>query len=599
MKKYISLLMVLVLIFSAVFCIPVSAATKTDGTFYYELSNSKKYYILVDSVRDIKGSVKIPKAFKGLPVREIAGHAFWDRDNITSVSIYSNIKRIRTSAFGECDKLSKIFLSDYVDRIHATAFYATAYYRDFKNWVGDGLYIGNHFIKADRGISGNYRIKDGTKTIGVGAFEDCEGLKGVVLPDSITAIHDRTFYGCSKLKHIYIPEGVKSIGMEAFSAPLKYIHLPSTLEYISECALPKMSAIYVPEKVSYISLWGIHSDVGMVYGEKGSYVEKIAKKYELPFTPISQHTHNIETVVHSKASVNSCGITYTKCDGCGQIFDYNVTDQKKPSRVVLDKIENGTDGVSLYWSSVKGADIYCVYRKVKGEDNWSFTDYSYGTFYHDRTAKNNKTYVYKVRAVNEAGMGALSKNSQTIKHVSMPEITGLVNNTAGVKITWEKVNYAEKYYLYRFDDVKGKWVRIKLISGNKTFSYVDEDVKSGERYYYKIRAYNDGFLSYDDRNSMAVIQRLSTPNLSSVKSTKSGVKFTWEKVAGAEAYVVYRKTGSSGEWKAIKTIEDGSVVSYLDKTAKKGKTYYYSVRVQNYYYKSAYDKTGLKIKDKY
>ncbi len=181
----------------------------------------------------------------------------------------------------------------------------------------------------------------------------------------------------------------------------------------------------------------------------------------------------------------------------------------------------------------------------------------------------------------------------------MPEITGLVNNTAGVKITWTKVKYADRYYIYRFDETTREWKRIKRISNGKTTSYVDEDVKSGKRYYYKIKAYNDSYLSGDVGGGAPSIERLSRPKLSSVTSTKSGVKFTWKKVTGADSYIVYRKTGSSGEWKAIKTIEGGSKVSYTDKTAKKGKTYYYSVRASKYGFKSAYNTKGLKIKDKY
>lgn len=604
MKKVISLFLVSLLMLSAIFCVPVSAASNSDGTFSYELSINKKYYILDDVVSEIKGSVKIPKEFNGLPVKEIGGTALWDCDEITSVSVYSNIEKIGSNAFGHCDKLSKIFVSDYVDYIHCTAFNDTAYYNDYANWVSDVFYVGNHFIKAKTSISGNYRIKDGTKTIAESAFKSCGGLKTVIIPDSVNAIYANTFESCSSLEHVYIPEGVELIGMDAFAGTaLKYIHLPSTLKRIDECAFPKMTAIYIPENVTDISLWVVNSGTGMVYGEEGSAIQAAVLEEELPFTPISEHTHNIETVEYATASVDTCGITFTKCDGCGQIFDYNVTAQKKPSKVPLGEIKNSESSVYLSWDKVAGADAYRVYRRIYGEDDWTLVTVQIKQgvcSIYDATVKNNKKYQYTVKAVNEAGIGASSGTRLTIKYVEAPEITGLVNNTAGVKITWKKVNYADRYYLYRFNDTERKWERIKRISGNKTFSYVDEDVKSGNRYYYKVRAYNDGYLSYDDVYSVDAIERLSTPKLSTVTSTKSGVKFTWKKVTGADGYIVYRKTGSTGKWKEIKTIEDGATLSYTDKTAEKGKTYYYSVRATRYgTYKSAYNTSGLKIKDKY
>ena len=601
MKKFISLFFVLLLMFSTIFCVPVSAASETDGKFYYELSYDETYYILYDTVSGIKGSVKIPKEFNGLPVKEIDNMAFGGCSEITSVTIYSNIEIIGEKAFSKCEKLSKIFVSDYVDCIHSTAFDNTAFYNDYANWVGDVFYVNNHFIKADTDISGIYRIKDGTKTIAEDAFVDCDELKAVIIPDSVKAIYDNTFEGCSKLDHIYIPEGVESIGMDAFAGTrLKYVHLPSTLKRIGECAFPKMTAIYIPANVENMSLWAINSGTGMVFGEEGSHAQISAEEEELPFTVISEHTHNIETVEYSTASVDSCGLTFTKCDGCGQIFEYNVTAQKTPSKVTLKEIENTDFGVFLTFETVKGADAYKVYRRNYGSDDWSAIGVSNGGYYYDSTAKNNKKYQYTVKALNEAGTGASNKTRLTIKFVTSPDITSLVNNTAGVKITWKKVNYADRYYIYRFNETERKWERIKRISGNKTFSYVDENVKSGKRYYYEVRAYNDGYLSYFDKASFDAIERLSRPQLSSVTSTKSGVKFTWKKVTGADGYIVYRKTGSSGEWKELKTIEDGSKVSYTDKTAKKGKTYYYTVRASKYgSFKSAYNKNGLKIKDKY
>jgi hypothetical protein len=62
-----------------------------------------------------------------------------------------------------------------------------------------------------------------------------------------------------------------------------------------------------------------------------------------------------------------------------------------------------------------------------------------------------------------------------------------------------------------------------------------------------------------------------------VANTSNGVKVTWSKTTGATCYIVYRKTGSE-KWTPLKTVTSGSTVSYLDKTAKAGTTYYYTVR---------------------
>ena len=59
-----------------------------------------------------------------------------------------------------------------------------------------------------------------------------------------------------------------------------------------------------------------------------------------------------------------------------------------------------------------------------------------------------------------------------------------------------------------------------------------------------------------------------------VKS-KTSVRISWNKVAGADGYKVYRKTGKDGSWKKIKTTTS---TSYKDTGRKAGKTYYYRVK---------------------
>ena len=139
-----------------------------------------------------------------------------------------------------------------------------------------------------------------------------------------------------------------------------------------------------------------------------------------------------------------------------------------------------------------------------------------------------------------------------------------------------------------------KW---EEITTTKSTSFTDKTAKAGKIYTYTVKA------GYSDYRSIYIadglkIKRLSRPSLSSVKSAKKGITFKWKEVTGASGYLVYRKTGS-GDWEEIAKVTGASTVSYVDKTAKKGKTYYYSVRAYSGSYKSAYNTKGLKIKDKY
>ena len=54
-------------------------------------------------------------------------------------------------------------------------------------------------------------------SIGDSAFEGCDRLKSITIPDSVTSIGAYAFFGCSSLTSIAIPDSVISIGLRAFA----------------------------------------------------------------------------------------------------------------------------------------------------------------------------------------------------------------------------------------------------------------------------------------------------------------------------------------------------------------------------------------------
>lgn len=60
---------------------------------------------------------------------------------------------------------------------------------------------------------------DGKPVVGIGerAFEGCQELEQVTLPESVTTIGERAFYSCVRLKRASVPAGVKTFGGMAFA----------------------------------------------------------------------------------------------------------------------------------------------------------------------------------------------------------------------------------------------------------------------------------------------------------------------------------------------------------------------------------------------
>ena len=231
-------------------------------------------------------------------------------------------------------------------------------------------------------------------------------------------------------------------------------------------------------------------------------------------------------------------------------------------------------------------------RKESGGD-WKTikTVSSSNNSYTDKTTKNGVKYYYAVKAVK--GDSLSYYESKSFKYFGSPKAT-VANKTSAITVTWDKISGAKSYYVYRKAPGETSWKRIAIVTKN---IYTDSNVKNGKIYKYTVKAYYSAYVSAYNTNGYAV-RRLLTPTLKSVTSAKSGITFTWNKVTGATGYMVYRKTGNGG-WQKIATVKGTSKISYLDKSAKKGVTYKYTVKAYYGTSTSYYNTKGLTIKDKY
>lgn len=192
---------------------------------------------------------------------------------------------------------------------------------------------------------------------------------------------------------------------------------------------------------------------------------------------------------------------------------------------------------------------------------------------------------------------APTKTPEKPVKLSAPKLGKVVSvNYNSVKVTWGKVKNADGYRVYMKEN--GKW---KTLAKVDSTSYVCKGLKTGKKYTFTVTAYkktsNGVVLSAYNKKGISGTPKLGTPVLKSVKRSGSGVIFTWNKTAGANGYVVYRKV-NNGEWRAVAKVTKGT--TYKDTTAKKGAKYTYTVRAlrksgtTNVY--SDYNAKGISVK---
>ena len=226
-------------------------------------------------------NISIPES-----VSVIGKNAFRGCSSLSSINIPKSAFFINGDIFGDCDNLEDIYYQGTYSQLMSMP---------DKIWIdtdsGADIHCTDRIIRGEKpsstGVyvekipySKNYRVSnvdagrltstkvvipaehnDGYITeIGKEAFEYCNGLTRIKLPDTITKIGYRAFYKCSGLTSITIPNSVTEIGLWAFAycSGLTSITIPDSVTEIGEYAFvgcSGLTSITIPGSIKNIRAW--------------------------------------------------------------------------------------------------------------------------------------------------------------------------------------------------------------------------------------------------------------------------------------------------------------------------------------------------------
>ena len=289
-------------------------------------------------------------------------------------------------------------------------------------------------------------------------------------------------------------------------------------------------------------------------------------------------------------------------------YDYYKIKMKKKGYLQLNIRQSSEKSGKIYRVKVYNADKQELFStEVPGTDSDFSTcklGLGKGTYYIrlETYISNLYTGTYKLTATATAASDWESEANDDLTSADKMTVGKTINGACDA-------NYAEDYDYYTFTMDKKAYVTVSLthknLNGSNTawsvYLYDSKGNKVDRKNSY-LSVKQDG--TYAETNKIKLpkgtyyirvnateygtgeeygltVNKISAkkPVIKSVKSTEyNKIKVTWNAVAGAEKYMIYRSTSKDGSYSKVKTITNVSTTSWTDKDVKTGKTYYYKMK---------------------
>lgn len=320
-----------------------------------------------------------------------------------------------------------------------------------------------------------------------------------------------------------------------------------------------------------------------------------------------------------KESQSSASITLTKL-GAGKVyyvritpFKYNIEGLNKytkvkgttsrPLRVVtapdstpanLTHTKSSTNTIGIKWSAVPGADTYEVEYYIDSSKARKCVTTKTGVTL--KKLAKNETYTIYVTAGRRYADGTTTAWSDNDLYkwgipvkpskVSGVDVTHYWQNLSEICVENSRIGCADGYQYQLYTAYKDKDSKIKTVTTSSAYTYIKTSALKKHNFYkVKVRAYALNSKNEKMYGSWSSWKYVSPqPDVTKIKNNKSkkGIQISWDKIKGANRYVVYVSTKKDSGYKKFQTTtKTGTVIKKCGKNKlKSGKNYYFYVEPQ-------------------
>ena len=198
----------------------INAVTSSDSKYEYTTNNNGE--ATITKYLGTETRVVIPDRIDGYKVTVIGGGAFKDSIKLESVELNGNLTTIGTDysggAFENCTSLTTVKFNDALTTIKGSTFKGCEMLKEAKfganlSSVGYRAFEGCKELVVLE-FTNTADTRDTELVIEQYAFNNCERLKKVVFPNSLSAINGGAFTNCTRLEEVELNGNLKTIGTD-------------------------------------------------------------------------------------------------------------------------------------------------------------------------------------------------------------------------------------------------------------------------------------------------------------------------------------------------------------------------------------------------
>lgn len=247
----------------------------------------------------------------------------------------------------------------------------------------------------------------------------------------------------------------------------------------------------------------------------------------------------------------------------------------------LKASSNGATSIKLTWTAASGATGYKVYLYNSSTGKYTFKKSGItSTSYTVTGLGSAKEYKFKVVACKNNGFVSVDSSAGvTVSGCTLPASTGSVSYVAHTMTTltvkYPSVSNAAGYRIQVYNPATKKTVKTVYTSAVK---YKVTGLTKGTKYNVYVtpyRWYNGKRLFAAERKAVALTTKTGNPTLKVSTQNSTSVKLTWNKVAGATGYRVYKYSSSKKTYVKYKDVTTNSCTVYK---LSPGKNYTFAIR---------------------